>query len=100
MKTTYSLDNPYSLYTNLLLRILILASVFLLTMDGYIPALARPLQQVPNDTPTATSQSLGTFERPIVVINNYSTNPSPRTPGQDFNLVIEIYNAGQTSARN
>ena len=68
-------------------------------------------QEVPTDTltPTTTTNPTSTttpnppnteFERPVVVINFYKTNPNPVNAGQDFDLSMEIYNAGQTSARN
>lgn len=62
------------------------------------PAQAAPSAQEPGETPTSTRPPV--FERPVVVINGYSTNPSPVNPGQDFDLSMEIYNAGETSARN
>ena len=55
--------------------------------------------QVPTNTATS-APAQGQFERPVVVINFYHTNPNPVNAGQDFDLSMEIYNAGQTSARN
>jgi hypothetical protein len=60
-------------------------------------AQAAPLAQ---ETPEPTNTRPPVFERPVVVLNGYNTNPSPVNPGQDFDLSMEIYNAGETSARN
>jgi hypothetical protein len=63
----------------------------------------NPLQDNPTETatPTATERPpRSEYERPVVIINFYNTNPSPANVGQDFDLSMQIYNTGQTSARN
>jgi hypothetical protein len=81
-----------------------LLMVFLVVSLGLTsPAQAGVARQV-GDTPTPTATQppppAGTFSRPVVVIKSYSTRPSPVNPGQDFDLDIRFYNAGQSTARN
>ena len=50
-------------------------------------------------TPTNTIQSSG-YERPVVVILNYSPNNDQISPGEDFSLSLTLYNSGQNYATN
>ena len=91
-----------------LLFLLALLSLFV----AATPALAGvDFQDTPTDTPTPTETDNPTststskppqteFERPVVIINFYNTDPKSVNAGQDFNLSMQIFNAGQTSARN
>jgi hypothetical protein len=51
-------------------------------------------------TATATSVPSGTYERPLIVVNSYSTSAGTIYPGQEFDLYVTIYNSGQHYARN
>ncbi len=51
-------------------------------------------------TATATNVPSGTYERPLIVVQSYSTSASPIYPGQEFDLYVTIYNSGQHYARN
>jgi hypothetical protein len=55
--------------------------------------------QVPENTPTIPPSVPG-YERPVVVVNSYSVNTEKLSPGQDFELAILLYNAGQRTATN
>jgi len=51
--------------------------------------------------PTATyTQAPVTFERPLVVVQSYRTDPEAATPGGNLDIYVTVYNAGQRSARN
>jgi hypothetical protein len=104
--------------------LLIIASLAALVLSAslgtaslaFSTAQAAPIYQIGDtETPTPTSTSSPTleptftatatqpptsFERPIIVIKTYNTSPSPVTPGQDFDLKIQLANAGQITARN
>lgn len=54
----------------------------------------------PTEAPTATTEPPVTFQRPVIVVQSYSTSVSPVKWGQDFDLVVRIYNAGQKTAMN
>ncbi len=55
----------------------------------------------PPATPTSTSPPVvNTYERPVIVVNSYSTSRDTISRGQDFDLFIELYNAGQKYAAN
>lgn len=105
------------------LIVLILAAGWYGYTASALPARAAPLPQIGDtDTPTPTQTATqppptnttaptltqtatqpppqGSFERPLLVIQSYTTEPSPVNPGQDFNLRIQLYNAGQATARN
>jgi hypothetical protein len=53
----------------------------------------------PQVTPT-TQPAIPGYERPVVVVNSYSANEDRLTPGEDFDLFIQVYNAGQKTATN
>lgn len=57
-----------------------------------------PTVQPPTDTPPPTSHP--DYLRPIVVVTYYSASGGSVKPGSDFNLTIQLKNAGQGNARN
>jgi hypothetical protein len=52
------------------------------------------------EEPTATVEPGTSYQRPVIVVQAYSTSLSPVKWGQDFELKISLYNAGQTNAMN
>jgi len=88
---------------NRLIGLISLLSLVVLTSTIVWPVMAAPAYQAPVDTATSTATrefSTTPYERPVIVITSYSTSPNTVTPGQDFNLDVQIYNAGETQARN
>jgi hypothetical protein len=51
-------------------------------------------------TATSTPEPASGYERPVIVIASYSTNRDTIAPGDDFDLSIKFYNAGQKTATN
>lgn len=51
----------------------------------------------PTPTSTAPSSAGG---RPLVIVDSFSTGSYAPTPGQEFDLVLRLRNAGQAKARN
>jgi hypothetical protein len=69
-------------------------------IDGSFASLPNALTVVDSILqPTATDQ-VSSYERPVVVILTYYTNKDSLTPGQDFDLFIQLYNSGQKTATN
>lgn len=52
------------------------------------------------ELPTSTSQPGGPLDRPILVVQSYSSGEDTINPGSDYNLHIRLYNAGKSSAVN
>ena len=52
------------------------------------------------EEPTATVEPVSSYVRPVIVVQAYSASVSPVKWGQDFDLEIRLYNAGQTKAMN
>ena len=51
-------------------------------------------------TATTTPEPTSGYERPVIVVANYSTSRDAIYPGDDFDLTIKFYNAGQKTATN
>ena len=58
------------------------------------------IQQPITPTPTQTPPPAGGYERPVIVIQAYTTSSDSISPGEDFTLFITLYNAGQHYATN
>ncbi len=49
---------------------------------------------------TQTSEPPNNYERPVIVVNTYSSSQERISPGDYFTVAITLYNAGQHYARN
>ncbi len=54
----------------------------------------------PSATPTEEATAAPSYERPVIVIESYSTDPASLTIGEEFDLRINLENRGQTKATN
>lgn len=68
------------------------------TSSVFLPAGLTVLAATP--TPTATIQPVSGYERPLIVVYSYDPGHTTISPGQDFTLYIQLYNAGQKYATN
>jgi hypothetical protein len=79
-------------------------SVTVTNPDTSSASLSNSLQvtQTPPTTvaPTQTSEPPIGYERPVLVINSYSTSQEKISPGNSFTLYVTLYNAGQHYAKN
>lgn len=83
------------------LRIILpaLAIAFLVLSGFSMPPAGLPATQAQADTPTAFTPPSGGTERPLILIKTYSADDAIR-PGSDFNLYLQLTNAGQQNAVN
>ena len=70
--------------------------------DATSASLANALTVVggAQSTPTPTTSSPGTYERPVVVVQSYEISQETISMGQSFQLYVTVYNAGQKTALN
>jgi len=54
----------------------------------------------PTAAPTQQPTEIPSYERPVIVIESYSTDPASLTIGKEFDLRINLENRGQTRATN
>ena len=51
-------------------------------------------------TPTVQPTDIPSYERPVIVIESFSTDPASLTIGKEFKLRVNLENCGQTKATN
>jgi hypothetical protein len=51
-------------------------------------------------TPTEITQATTTYERPLIVVESYSTDADTISPGDQFELSVKVANKGQGTAHN
>lgn len=75
-----------------------IAVILLILAAGSTGALPAQASAALADAPTATPKPVSW--RPLVVVSGYDTDAGELSPGQEFNLVLRLYNAGQRQAVN
>jgi hypothetical protein len=80
-----------------------LYTVTVINPDSTTASLTNSLNiiaQTPTETATSTVEPPNSYERPVLVINDYGISQDRIAPGNSFSLYVTLYNAGQHYAKN